>query len=201
MAVSIAKKAISATQAAPPARRRWMCMALGAACLGMVAGCAVQGPEQGRAAGDRQGAVPAGIVSVTFDDPSRFDASRSGPGETDKARRAWVDALAQFLAERAAPRLPQGQRLEVHLTDVQRAGSFEPWRGPQAADVRIVRDIYPPRIDLRFKLLDADGKLLREGSRQLRDATFMMRPDLYPNDPLRYEKTLLDDWLRAELPK
>ncbi|WP_338499145.1 DUF3016 domain-containing protein [Delftia tsuruhatensis] len=201
MAVSIAKKAISATQAAPPARRRWMCMALGAACLGMVAGCAVQGPEQGRAAGARQGAVPAGIVSVTFDDPSRFDASRSGPGETDKARRAWVDALAQFLAERAAPRLPQGQRLEVHLTDVQRAGGFEPWRGPQAADVRIVRDIYPPRIDLRFKLLDADGKLLREGSRQLRDATFMMRPDLYPNDPLRYEKTLLDDWLRAELPK
>lgn len=201
MAVSIAKKAISATQAAPPARRRWMCMALGAACLGMVAGCAVQGPGQDRAAGARQGAVPAGIVSVTFDDPSRFDASRSGPGETDKARRAWVDALAQFLAERAAPRLPQGQRLEVHLTDVQRAGSFEPWRGPQAADVRIVRDIYPPRIDLRFKLLDADGKLLREGSRQLRDATFMMRPDLYPNDPLRYEKTLLDDWLRAELPK
>ncbi|KLO57057.1 hypothetical protein AA671_23805 [Delftia tsuruhatensis] len=201
MAVSIAKKAISATQAAPPARRRWMCMALGAACLGMVAGCAVQGPEQGRAAGARQGAVPAGIVSVTFDDPSRFNASRSGPGETDKARRAWVDALAQFLAERAAPRLPQGQRLEVHLTDVQRAGGFEPWRGLQAADVRIVRDIYPPRIDLRFKLLDADGKLLREGSRQLRDATFMMRPDLYPNDPLRYEKTLLDDWLRAELPK
>jgi hypothetical protein len=90
-------------------------------------------------------------------------------------------------------------RLEVHFTDVQRAGSFEPWRGPQAADVRIVRDIYPPRIDLRFGLLDADGKLLREGSRQLRDATFMMRPDLYPNDPLRYEKTLLDDWLREEL--
>jgi Protein of unknown function (DUF3016) len=177
MAVSIAKKAISATQAAPPARRRWMCMALGAACLGMVAGCAVQGPGQGRPDGMRQGAVPAGIVSVTFDDPSRF------------------------VAERAAPRLSQGQRLEVHLTDVQRAGSFEPWRGPQAADVRIVRDIYPPRIDLRFKLLDADGKLLHEGSRQLRDATFMMRPDLYPNDPLRYEKTLLDDWLRAELPK
>ena len=59
MAVSIAKKAISATQAAPPARRRWMCMALGAACLGMVAGCAVQGPGQGRPDGMRQGAVHA----------------------------------------------------------------------------------------------------------------------------------------------
>jgi hypothetical protein len=176
-----------------------MGMALGAACMAVLAGCATRGPEHGHPDGARQGAVPAGIVSVTFDDPSRFDAARSGPRESEKARRAWVDALAQFLAERAAPRLPAGQRLEVHFTDVQRAGSFEPWRGPQAADVRIVRDIYPPRIDLRFRLLDADGKLLREGSRQLRDATFMMRPDLYPNDPLRYEKTLLDDWLREEL--
>ena len=199
MAVSTATQAISTVRQAPPGRRRWMRMALGAACLGLAAGCATHAPEPGQAGGQRQGAVPAGIVSVTFDDPARFDASRSGPREGEKARRAWVDALGHHLAERAAPRLPAGQKLEVHLTDVQRAGSFEPWRGPQAADVRIVRDIYPPRIDLRFKLLDAGGKLLREGSRQLRDPSFMMRPDLYPNDPLRYEKTLLDDWLREEL--
>ena len=198
MAVSIATKTVAATQGAAPGRRRWMRMALGAACLGMVAGCAVQGPGQGRPDGMRQGAVPAGIVSVTFDDPSRFDAVRNGPQESEKARRAWVDALAQFLAERAAPRLPQGQRLEVHFTDVQRAGGFEPWRGPQAADVRIVRDIYPPRIDLRFKRLAADGSVLQTGSRQLRDAAFMMRPNRYADDRLRFEKTLVDDWVEQE---
>lgn len=171
---------------------------LAVACIGLAAGCAVQGPQRtatGQAAGTP---APPGIVSVTYDNPATFDQGRAGGRETEKARRAWVDALSQYLAERAAPRLPQGQQLEVHITDVQRAGNFEPWRGPQGADVRIVRDIYPPRIDLRFKLLDGDGRLLREGSRQLRDATFMMRADLHPNDPLRYEKSLLDDWMHKE---
>lgn len=174
---------------------------LAAACMGLATGCALRAPE--RAVSDQVAEAPMvpvapGIVSVTFADPAGFDRDRTGGPETAKARRAWVDALSQYLAERAAPRLPQGQRLEVHLTDVQRAGNVEPWRGPRGADVRIVRDIYPPRIDLRFKLLDADGRTLREGSRQLRDTTFMMRPDLHPNDPLRHEKTLLDDWLREE---
>lgn len=177
--------------------RRWGARMLLAACVGLAAGCASQAPDAGPRAG--AAAVPAGIVSVTFADVSKFDESRGARRETEAARRAWVDTLGQHLAERAAPRLAQGQRLTVHITDVQRAGSYEPWRGPQAADLRVVRDIYPPRIDLSFQLLAADGRVLREGSRQLRDATFMMRPDLYPNDPLRYEKTLLDDWLRQEL--
>lgn len=172
---------------------------LAVACIGLAAGCAVRAPE--RTGADQAAGAPVapGIVSVTYDNPETFDQGRTGGRETAQARRAWVDALSQYLAERAAPQLPQGQRLEVHITDVQRAGNFEPWRGPRGADVRIVRDIYPPRIDLRFKLLDGDGRLLREGRRPLRDATFMMRPDLHPNDPLRYEKSLLDDWLHQEL--
>jgi hypothetical protein len=109
-----------------------------------------------------------------------------------------VNALGQYLAEQAAPRLPAGQRLEVRITDVQRAGGFEPWR--TRTDVRIVRDIYPPRIDLEFKRLAADGSTLQSGTRKLRDNTFLMRPDMHPNDPLRFEKALIDDWLRKELP-
>lgn len=171
---------------------------LALACICLATGCAVRAPERSGSAQTAAAPVPAGIVSVTYEDPAGFDQGRVGGRETAQARRAWVNALSQYLAERAAPRLAQGQRLEVHLTDVQRAGNFEPWRGPQGADVRIVRDIYPPRIDLRFKWLGADGRLLREGSRQLRDPTFMMRPDLHPNDPLRHEKSLLDDWLHQE---
>src|SRR5256885_14763466 len=102
MAVSIATKAVSATQGGAPGRRRWMRMALGAACLGMVAGCAVQGSGQGRPDGMRQGAVPAGIVSVTFYDPSRVDAGRNGPPEAEKARRARGGAPGPFPGARGA---------------------------------------------------------------------------------------------------
>lgn len=172
-----------------PGRAPLRCL-MAAVMLALAAGCAQQARPPVP--------PPAGIVSVSYADPGAFTEARRSPPESPKARNAWVSALCLHLSERAAAVLPEGQTLEVHITDVQRAGSFEPGRGSQASNVRIVRDIYPPRIDLTFKLLGKDGAVLREGSRQLRDSTFMMRADRYPNDPLRYEKTLLDDWVQRE---
>ncbi|WP_336298491.1 DUF3016 domain-containing protein [Acidovorax sp. NCPPB 3576] len=162
-------------------------------------------PESARPAAPGPGAahgahpVPPGIVSVEYDDPSRFSDARMGPHESDRARRAWVDALCQYLSERAAAALPDGERLAVRITDVQRAGGFEPGRGPQLAQVRIVRDVYPPRIDLEFQRVAADGRVLQTGRRELRDPSFMSRAGRGASDPLRYEKALLDDWVRTDI--
>jgi hypothetical protein len=60
-------------------------------------------------------------------------------------------------------------------------------------------DIYPPRIDLTFRLAGGDGKLIREGERKLRDPAFLLGANDYPDDPLRYEKALIDRWLELEL--
>lgn len=176
-----------------PSRLRWLILA--SACA--LAACA--NPGGGRPADPQERAgVAAGTVSVTYDEPAGFSDAREGGHESDAARRAWLDALCEHLSERAAAALPTGQHLEVHITDVKRAGGFEPWRGPQAAHLRVVRDVYPPRIDLRFKRLAADGSVLQTGSRQLRDAAFMMRPNRYADDRLRFEKTLVDDWVEQE---
>lgn len=174
-------------------RLRWLILA--AACL--LAACAA--PWSGGPL-DRQerAGVAAGTVSVTYGEPAGFSDAREGAHESANARRAWLDALSEHLSERAAAALPTGQRLEVHLTDVKRAGGFEPWRGPQAAHLRVVRDTYPPRIDLQFKRLAADGSVLQTGTRQLRDPSFLMRPNRYANDSLRFEKGLVDDWVAQE---
>jgi hypothetical protein len=60
-----------------------------------------------------------------------------------------------------------------------------------------VREIYPPRIELRFKLTGPHGDVIREGERSVRDRTFVKRSG-YRDDPLRHEKAPLDEWLRAE---
>ena len=109
-----------------------------------------------------------------------------------------MNELSEHLADRAAAALPACQRLEVEITDVQRAGGYEPWRGPQADNLRIVRDVYPPRIDLTFKRLAASGRVLQSGNRQLRDQNFMARPSRYSGDALSYEKRLMDDWVDRE---
>ena len=65
--------------------------------------------------------------------------------------------------------------------------------------MRIVRDIYPPRLGLEFRLLDPAGRVVRSGSRALSDLAFLLKiTGGFRDDPLRHEKALLDDWLRAE---
>jgi len=80
------------------------------------------------------------------------------------------------------------------------AGDIESWRGPGRCDVRVMKDTYPPRIDLTFRLLDGDGKELRAGSRKLRDSNYLVNAGPSSiTDHLRYEKALLGDLLRHEL--
>ncbi len=139
-------------------------------------------------------------VRVEFRDPAAFvDAAERFPG--DPRDTGHLDRLRDHLVRAAEPRLPAGHRLEVTFTAVDLAGEFEPWRGPQWGDVRIVRDLYPPRLGLEFRLVDAAGRVVRTGRRELSDLAFLMKlTGGFRDDPLRHEKALLDDWLRAEFP-
>ena len=141
-------------------------------------------------------------IQVTWTKPDDFSEAKQYPG-TGLGRESpdeWLNDLAKHLRYRAERRLPQGDHLQVTFTNVQRAGTYEPWRGPRFDDVRIIKDIYPPRIDLTFTLTDASGAVVKEGKRELRDPAFMQRGILNTTDPLRFEKRLLDDWLRSDFP-
>jgi hypothetical protein len=66
-------------------------------------------------------------------------------------------------------------------------------------DARIVREIYPPRMSLTFKRLDANGAVIDEGTRTLRNSGFLMSASsVGTSDPLRFEKNMIDDWIRRE---
>lgn len=137
-------------------------------------------------------------VTVTWSDPADFSDRRENPGFRRDRPELWLGQLAQHLQRRADRALPAGERLSVTFTDIKRAGTYEPWRGPLWDDVRIVKDLYPPRIDLHFTLTDANGTELEGGDRSLRDPAFLSRDVPVHDDPLRFEKRLLDDWVRRE---
>ncbi|HEU4670705.1 MAG TPA: DUF3016 domain-containing protein [Dyella sp.] len=137
-------------------------------------------------------------VTVTYDHPEHFTETREEKAlAPTRASNDYLATLKTYIEKRGAKMLAPGQRLEVVVTDIDRAGSFEPWHGGQLREVRIIKDIYPPRIDLNFKLLDADGKVIREGSRKLRDPGFLTSNTApTSDDSLRYEKRLIERWLR-----
>lgn len=144
--------------------------------------------------------LPAeGAVAVNWTDPAQFSDLRQSGNRWEAKRGDWVAQLAQYLRKRASQRLPSGETLDVTITDIRRAGQYEPWRGANFGSTRIVREIYPPRIELNFKLSAANGAVVAEGARKLTDLDFMRNASpVSSSDPLRYEKRLIDDWLSKE---
>ncbi len=143
-------------------------------------------------------AEPAGAVKVNFVDTDNFTDFTDSYSFPDRGRASYIKELAKYIERRAEHRLNPDLNLEVVITDIDMAGEFEPWHGPRVQDVRIVKSLYPPRINLSFRLTRPDGTVVAEGNRRLRDLSFMYSVRLNDNDPLRYEKELLDSWIRRE---
>ncbi|WP_313645348.1 DUF3016 domain-containing protein [Stenotrophomonas sp.] len=172
---------------------------LALACL-LAAGTAQAAPRTVTAPDAPRALAVDGPVQVQWIDPSQFTELRNSRNRWDAQRGNWVETLAEHLRKQADKQLPEGQKLDVTITDIKRAGDYEPWWGPRMDDVRIMRDIYPPRINLQFTLTDANGQVIDQGERKLSDTSYLFNSS-FPNDtdPLRYEKRLINDWLRREL--
>lgn len=139
-------------------------------------------------------------VAVAWTDPEAFSDIRLSGNRWEARRGEWVEQIARYVRQRAERELPAGSTLDVTIRDIRRAGMYEPWNGPRYDHVRIIKDQYPPRIDLDFVLRDASGTVIAEGPRELRDMGFLSRAGSAMNsDALRYEKQLIDDWLRRDL--
>src|SRR4051794_26255307 len=114
-------------------------------------------------------------VQVTWTNPADFTEAKqsycSGIGR--ESPDEWLRELAKHVSYRAERVLPPVETLQVTLTNVQPAGTYEPWGAPRWDDVRIIKDIYPPRIDLTYTLTNASGAVVKEGKRELRDPAFL----------------------------
>jgi hypothetical protein len=134
-------------------------------------------------------------TEVVFEQPEKFTDAKDSDFGTDKGRDAILERIREFIVERSDQALPAGQKLTITFTDIDLAGEYEPWRGPQYSDVRIVKSIYPPRLKFSYKITDVAGNTLKEGKEDLRDLAFEMRLTSDRQDPLRYEKDMLRDWI------
>jgi len=153
----------------------------------------VTDPERPRALPDE------GAVAVAWTDPAEFTELRFSGNRWEARRGNWVVELAEHLRKALQKHLPEGERMEVQITDIDRAGRYEPGLGPSMDSIRIMRNIDSPSMRLSFRRYDANGQLIEEGERKLRDMMYLNNINVLSNtDPLRYEKRMIDDWARRE---
>jgi DUF3016 family protein len=134
---------------------------------------------------------PVARMAVIFVQPQHFTDVRYSKAEPNSV--ALLGALHTFMCQMGERYVTADMRLEITVTDIDLAGDFEPWRGPQFGQVRITRDI-----SLEFRLTDASGSVVSAGQREISDIAYQDRFVRPPDDYLRYEKALLHDWFRNE---
>ena len=138
-------------------------------------------------------------VAVEWTDPAGFSEIRGSSNRWEASRGNWVHELAEYLRDGVQARIGEGERVEILITDIRRAGDFEPGRGPQMDHVRIMRAIHWPRMSLEFEHRDASGTVVNGGARQLSDPGYLhAMQGRAGHDPLRYDQTMIDRWLHQE---
>lgn len=164
-----------------------------------LAGCASTGNANMLSAGAPLALPASGPVSVAWADPATFTEIKASGNRQAAAEGEWLVQLAQYMRKQATRTLPAGDRLELTILDIQRAGRYEPWQGVERQGVRMIRDIYPPRMTVKYRQTDAGGVVVAEGERKITDPAFLTNAAPFnDSDPLRYEKRMIDSWLRRE---
>jgi len=161
-------------------------------CVGLIAGVGSIQADTGKEATQKA------KVEILFDHPEKFTDIKDSSMDTEKGREAVMAVIKDYLLEESQAVLPADQSLVVTFTDIDLAGDYEPWR-TNARDIRIVKDIYPPKLDFSYKVTDASGKVIKEGVEHLRDLGFMSRVMINRQDQFSYEKDMIRDWVRSTL--
>jgi Protein of unknown function (DUF3016) len=157
---------------------------------------ALSAPGDVRAAADPEHVAR---IHVVFVQPEKFTDARRADFKPNS--EAILDAIAKFMQETGEETLPREMNLDIRVTDVDLAGDFQPWHGPQFDHVRVTNQLYPPRIVLEFRVIDAGGQVIQSGKRNLTDLNYQLRTFYPVDDYLRYEKDLLRNWFREEFGK
>jgi len=141
-------------------------------------------------------------VNVTSEDAEKMRDVRI----TNMTEEASLEIVLRQLGERlerdAKRFLAEDQTLDIHFTDIDLAGDFEPWHPYPRSEIRWIKAIYIPRLEFTYKVTDKDGNVITEGSEKLSDSAFQMRISrLSTSESTYYEQEMLSSWMRQTFGK
>lgn len=136
----------------------------------------------------------AGEANVTFDDFKNFrDVQPANETKGGYHKRIQTQFTKHF--EKLAEKLPEGYKLGVKITDIDLAGDVR----FGSTEVRVVKNLYFPRIEFEYMLTDNKGKLIEKGNADLKDMGFMDKIKRGREEEFMHDKRLITDWFESEL--
>ncbi|MCA1768056.1 MAG: DUF3016 domain-containing protein [Idiomarina sp.] len=143
----------------------------------------------------------AGTAEVSWKGVDNYTDIRPASGLRDRYQQKVMDQLTEHFQSLMA-KLPEDQKLEVTVTDVDLTGRLEPTFGRSSSNyVRIVREIDFPRMEFDYRLVNKSGEVLEEGQANVKNMRFnydslasrVRRNNLY------FEQEMLTRWFEDTL--
>ena len=137
--------------------------------------------------------VQAAEVEVKWSNPDKYRDIDAAQGHRKHFRERLFKSLEKHFAK-VASSLPEQQKLMLDFTDIDLAGDVD-FSGTKR--VRIIKELYSPRLEFSYQLLDADKSVIKTAEVSLKDMGFLMSSGLrYQSKSFGYEKEMFDDWFK-----
>ncbi len=137
--------------------------------------------------------VQAADVEVKWTNSDKYSDIDAGEEHRKHFKERTFKSFEKHFAK-LAKSLPENQKLVFDITNIDLAGDVH--HGGMNR-IRVVKDIFFPRIEFTYQLLNADNTVVKSEKVALKDMSFLMHSGLkYRNQSLGYEKEMLDDWFK-----
>jgi len=131
---------------------------------------------------------------IKWNNPEKYRDIKAGD-ENRKAFKARVYKTFEKHFAKLAEKLPENQTLKIEINDIDLAGDVNIGGGINR--IRIITDLYFPRMKFSYNLLNADNTSAKAGEINLKDMSFMLGSNLrYRNDSFGYDKKMIAEWFK-----
>ncbi|WP_164852447.1 DUF3016 domain-containing protein [Rheinheimera riviphila] len=134
-------------------------------------------------------------VKVNWVNPEKFSDIRPANGSRKAYQERVTKAFEKILGD-LAEKLPPGYSLEISVKDLDLAGDVNPMYRIDNTDIRVIKDIYFPRIKLDYVLFDQNKQPIhQETDVKIKDMGFMTSNHIgLQNREFAYEHAMLKKW-------
>ncbi|WNC69110.1 DUF3016 domain-containing protein [Thalassotalea nanhaiensis] len=143
----------------------------------------------------------AGQAEIDWVDPDKYTDIRPGNESRSKMQKRVFKELGKHFSELAA-KLPEGQTLKISVTNIDLAGDVRYMVGPNNDTIRIVEDLYFPKMKFDYQLINSDKSIISTAKADIKDMSFNtgVRSSM-SSEAFQYEKNMIDDWFYKAFPE
>lgn len=140
----------------------------------------------------------AAQVKVNWQDPDKYTDIRPTNETKDAFRQRLFEALDEVFRDNAKV-LPENYLLEINVTNLDLAGDTNVLHPNNGHDIRLVKDIYWPRMSLQFSLKNDTGAMISEGKANLSDMNFLFTHRIVTSHTgFEYEERMINNWFKEQ---